>query len=342
MEQAVTQHAKVYITSAYDDIEPLDSALRAVNHDKVHKHSVTDDPASADIILFIENSRFHKDYFYQKLQSHPLVKSYPSKVFMYNPHDQPWFVLPGLYINMPKKLFNNNFIAASPFFEEINTYLYCDFSKTPEYLFSFNGNPQSCPSVRYKLLKLEHPRARLENCYTPNFGQHALPVKLGYADLMAASKFILCPRGSGTASFRLFEAMRVGRVPVIISDNWVPPTGPSWDDFAIRIAQKDIDKIPEILEREEANWEKKARLARQAWEDYFAPDTLFSYLIDQLLELKTLMQNGERPSVIGHRAKFLKYAFRRLIIQNVKGWPIYNRLKKNYYKVISRHFHLSR
>ena len=342
MEQAVTQHAKVYITSAYDDTEPLDSALIAVSLDKIHKHSITDDPSSADIIFFIENSRFHKDYFYQRLQSHPLVKLYPSKVFMYNPHDQPWFVLPGLYSNMPKKLFNNNFIAAAPYVEVTNPYLYCDFSKTPEYLFSFNGNPQSCPSVRNKVLSLKHPRGKLEDCFTPYFGKHAPPVKLEYADLMAASKFILCPRGSGTSSIRLFEAMRAGRVPVIISDNWVPPIGPSWDDFSLRIAQKDINKIPEILEREEANWEKMARLARQNWEDYFAPDTIFSYFIDQLLELKVLMQNGKKPSVIGHQAKFIKYVFRRLVIQNIKGWPIYNRLRKNYYKVFSRPIHLSR
>ena len=342
MEQAVVQHAKVYVTSAYEDTEPFNSALSAIKLDKFQKHSVTDDPASADIILFIENSRFHEDYFYQRLKSHPLLKLYPSKVFMYNPHDQPWYILPGLYGNMPRKLYNNNFMAASPFFEETNSLMYCDFSKTPEYLFCFNGNPQSCPSLRNKVLRLKHPRAKLENVYSAIFGKHPQSVKLGYADLMTASKFVLCPKGSGTASFRLFEAMRAGRVPVILSDKWVPPVGPSWDDFSIRIAQKDVDKIPEILEREEANWEKKDRLARQTWEDYFAPDTIFNYMIDQVLELRIRMQNGKRPSVIGQRLKFFKYAFRRLVIQNIKGWPIYNLIRKNYSKVISRHFHLSR
>ena len=244
MEQAITQHAKVYITSAYEDAEPLQTAFNTTNLDKIRKHSITNDPASADIIFFIENSRFHKDYFYRQLKSHPLVKLYPSKVFMYNPHDHPWFVLPGLYANMPRKLFNNNFIAASPFFEVTNSYLYCDFSKTPEYLFSFNGNPQSCPSVRNKILRLKHPRGKLENVYSSYFGKHPQPVKLGYADLMAGSKFILCPRGSGTSSIRLFEAMRAGRVPVIISDNWVPPIGPDRKSTRLNSSHCALSRMP--------------------------------------------------------------------------------------------------
>ncbi len=34
------------------------------------------------------------------------------------------------------------------------------------------------------------------------------------------------PRGIGASSVRIFEAMRAGRAPVIISDDWiVPPVG---------------------------------------------------------------------------------------------------------------------
>src|SRR2546423_4170060 len=40
-------------------------------------------------------------------------------------------------------------------------------------------------------------------------------------EICKASKFILCSRGVGTSSVRLFDTMRMGRVPVILSDQWL-------------------------------------------------------------------------------------------------------------------------
>jgi hypothetical protein len=106
-----------------------------------------------------------------------------------------------------------------------------------------------------------------------------------YADLCANSKFILCPRGIGTSSLRLFETLQAGRVPVIVSDDWVPPRGPDWPRFAVFVAEDRIADIPAVLEAEEEHWAQKSALARQAWEDFFAPDTLFHYFISSLVAL---------------------------------------------------------
>ena len=47
--------------------------------------------------------------------------------------------------------------------------------------------------------------------------------------------------------------MRMGRVPVILSDDWVEPIGPSWEKFSIRIRERDVDRIPAPLEKREAD-----------------------------------------------------------------------------------------
>jgi Exostosin family len=44
-----------------------------------------------------------------------------------------------------------------------------------------------------------------------------------YITVLQQSAFILCPIGKGPSSMRIFEAMRAGRAPVIISDAWDPP-----------------------------------------------------------------------------------------------------------------------
>jgi hypothetical protein len=63
------------------------------------------------------------------------------------------------------------------------------------------------------------------------------------------SKFTLCPRGYGAQSFRIYEAMQLGSIPVVIYDKeWFPFDDiVSWKQFAILIHKDDIPYIKNIL-----------------------------------------------------------------------------------------------
>ncbi len=80
--------------------------------------------------------------------------------------------------------------------------------------------------------------------------------------------------------------MKAGRVPVIISDQWVPPDGPPWNEFSVRILEKDVDKIPRILEKIENNAQQMGRLARQAWEQWFSEEVAFHRITEWCLDIK--------------------------------------------------------
>lgn len=310
--------ATVFVTSAYEDPEPLAEFLRNASLDRFNKHQLTDDPAAADLILFVENSHYHHDYFFGRLKRHPLVKQYPGKVFMYNPHDMPWFVLPGLYTCLSTPLFEPGCMTACPYIETINHYVHCDFAKAPTFLFSFYGMPQSAP--RRAVMQLKHERGEIIASHLDMYGQgKAQSPQMRYADLLTDSKFVLCPKGIGPSSIRLFETMKAGRVPVIISDDWVRPPGPRWDDLAVFVPEDQVARIPQILEQEEANWEQKARLARKAWEDYFAPEAIFNYFIDNLVQLQQGSLKLSPSMMVRHSAAFLRYSFRKLVIQRVKS-----------------------
>ena len=72
---------------------------------------------------------------------------------------------------------------------------------------------------------------------------------LKFKDITERSVFCLCPRGYGKSSFRLYEAMQLGSVPVYISDNhYLPWTDElDWTKLAILIKDKDLSDIDNIL-----------------------------------------------------------------------------------------------
>ncbi|KAK8620101.1 hypothetical protein V6N13_066586 [Hibiscus sabdariffa] len=73
--------------------------------------------------------------------------------------------------------------------------------------------------------------------------------KMNYVRHMKSSKYCLCPRGFEVNSPRVVEAIFYECVPVIISDNFVPPFFEvlNWESFAVFILEKDIPNLKKIL-----------------------------------------------------------------------------------------------
>lgn len=73
--------------------------------------------------------------------------------------------------------------------------------------------------------------------------------KMNYIEHMKSSKFCICPKGYEVNSPRVVEAIFYECVPVIISDNFVPPFFEvlNWDSFSVIIPEKDIPELKNIL-----------------------------------------------------------------------------------------------
>lgn len=71
-----------------------------------------------------------------------------------------------------------------------------------------------------------------------------------FVDLMRRSVFALCPRGHGRTSFRLYEALQMGAIPVYLFDDlWLPYLDElNWRCLAVLVHVDELAFLPEILD----------------------------------------------------------------------------------------------
>ncbi len=87
-----------------------------------------------------------------------------------------------------------------------------------------------------------------------------------YADHLEKMTYVLCPRGSENFSFRVYEALKFGRVPVIVDTDMVLPPEIDWDRVAVRVPYGDLARIYDIVDadhrsRSAADFIERQRLA---------------------------------------------------------------------------------
>ncbi|CAN0901502.1 Probable glycosyltransferase At5g03795 [Linum grandiflorum] len=81
------------------------------------------------------------------------------------------------------------------------------------------------------------------------FGYMPASSKMNYIQHMKSSKYCICPKGFEVNSPRVVESIFYDCVPVIISDNFVPPLFEvlNWSAFSVILPEKDIPNLKQIL-----------------------------------------------------------------------------------------------
>ena len=109
-----------------------------------------------------------------------------------------------------------------------------------------------------------------------------------FFNITSKSLFTLCPRGYGAQSFRLYEAIQLGSVPVYIHDDnkWLPFGDIiDWDSFSVCVHEKDIQDIPEILNSFTPEKYLDMRdTGRCIYNEYFTLDKVYNQIYKKLHE----------------------------------------------------------
>jgi hypothetical protein len=271
-------------------LDDLNRMRRSAARDRFGVHTLTEDPGRADVILFVENCDPTRHYL--EVRRHPVYRQYRDKCFLFSRHDHPVPFLPGVYASIPRRWHDPRRTRGGLYLNAFDhSFLSYDPSPTPRpYLYSFIGQVGTHP-LRERLMALPQHDAFLFDT-TPYWPYAELPagtqsaLEAQYVETALRSKFVLCPRGRGASSIRLFEMMRMGRAPVIISDAWTPPDGPDWDAVSVRIAEADLARLPEVLRARADEAEAMGERARRCWDDWFSEAATFHRVTDWCLDLK--------------------------------------------------------
>ncbi len=264
-------------------------------------HTLSENPEEADFIIITRENKTDAHINLTDPQVSRLLDKYLSKCYTITQTDQPVFALAGLYASGNKSFWfiRKHLIRGCSYvytlyekswdgnkFVEVSK----DIDIEKKYLFSFVGASNSWVRKRLFKLKLEHSDIliRCTNHYNQWNVNHnnRETIQKSYTDVIRSSQFVLCPRGVGLGSVRLFEVMKLGVAPVIISDRWLPPPGPEWNSFALFVKESDIKNIVQIVESHSSEYEERGRLARKAWEEYFSDTVVFNQCIEALEDLR--------------------------------------------------------
>lgn len=267
-------------------------------------HELVSSPSSADLILFFGYSPFAP----QNLLEHELYRSFPEKCAVYCEEDLYLPLLPGVFCSAVRgestragRVFNYIYVSRNNHYR--NQYL--DGSPRGEpaavpvkkrYLFTFLGASTSI--LRKRLFNIDYSRSDvlIENTSKYWHWDDSQPDRFvrqrHYAETIAASHFVLCPRGAGAGSMRFFEVMEQGVAPVLLSDNYELPPGPAWDKFLLRVRERDITRLPAILGPHVKESAERGRMAQEAYFDYFSVEREF----DNIVNLAALSLQHGLPS----------------------------------------------
>ena len=252
------------------------------------QHGATDDPSDADILLFVGSRHpFHAD-----VRKHPLAMGASRRVLLYDSADHVIPFLPGIYPSIEARYYDPRRVRSGFYLRGIGSSWVGPVGRPSQarFLFSFTGAFDNS-GLRRRLARLDHPAGLLRDTSSEpgrGYGQSAQvygEYQRRYVQSLSESCFVLCPRGVGCGTVRLFETMRAARVPVVISDAWVPTPGPDWDACSLRVRESEIDALPALLEDSRGRADQMGEAAYEAWRRWFSAERAFQTMAGWCAEI---------------------------------------------------------
>jgi hypothetical protein len=240
----------------------------------------------------------------------------------YSESDFPPDKIPGIYTcgSLKKRA-----VRGAPFYFWFKNHGICadmEVASERPYLFSFMG--RNCTKVRSDILGMSFDDSVA--CYVEDTTK-SYPVfnavknkdttdlesqKRRYNELLSKSKFVLAPRGAGLSSFRQYEAMAFGCVPVVLSDDLRQPDSVDWSECSVKIAESDVSSLASVLKKLEPKYTDMSLVARESYKKLMDPVRYWSYIEASILSIYDKDMDERKPITSLHWA-VMQRAVRRTL-----------------------------
>ncbi|MFL5945865.1 MAG: exostosin [Gaiellaceae bacterium] len=117
-------------------------------------------------------------------------------------------------------------------------------------------------------------------------------VRSEYVRNMVESDYVICARGAGNFSYRLYETLSCGRIPVFVDTDSVLPLdfAADWRSHCVWVNQSELEDIGDrVAEFHDAIGDEEfvdlQRSCRRFWEEYVAPEGFFAHFHEHLAGL---------------------------------------------------------
>jgi hypothetical protein len=107
-----------------------------------------------------------------------------------------------------------------------------------------------------------------------------------FIDITERSTYCLCFAGYGDSSFRLYQSIELGAIPVYIAHrgHWLPFTDEiDWNEFCVLLTEDDIPDLENILKSiPESKQQKMLDRGKEVWEKYFTMESVCKNILKRL------------------------------------------------------------
>jgi hypothetical protein len=291
---------------------------------------IVESPGKADLVVLMESCSRKTQRDLHDYRAFVLQHGADRLVCM-NYEDKPPGFLPGLYSSLESFRFDEQLHRSWPHLRLPNT-LADEGPMAPSHederlLFSFAG---ACSHPLRRLLfdSYEGRPGRHRVVEIKRWYDHRDDEKQSYVHDISRSKFVLCPRGIASYSHRIVETLALGRVPVVIADDWVPFSIPD-NCYCLRIPERSICDLEERLTAEEDRYDALSQQARKVYALWFSRDVRYRIALQQLCYLHVELA-GKLTSGDLHE-RWSSQAFRRS-----NGWALDQRIQRRFKRLLRR------
>lgn len=113
---------------------------------------------------------------------------------------------------------------------------------------------------------------------------HGDIVRAEYIENMNDSDLVLCCRGAGNFSYRLYECLSLGKIPIIVNDDTPLPCYDriNWNSFIITTVENIVDDIIMFWNMTEKVFIQKQEYARYVYDEFLSPSGFARYIDTKL------------------------------------------------------------